>query len=378
MTQDYELDLEKEMDHLSSENEIEDTLEDYEQEEDDIEIDFKNATVKMNMLTNRAKRAEEITEDKWVKCNRENREMYEEFFATQKQLSKDTTIQYKTCLKQFFYYVYTDLVDKPLYRITKRDFMRFMASMQDRGLSSSAIGLRKSAVSSLCTYIENIVSEDDERYRNFRNITRGMPPIPKTQTYMKEPVSEEEYETMKKYFLQHKRYLPLAYLATLWGCGCRRSEAIQFKTEILDYPIPEGQNYIESHVVRGKGAGKEGKPLTYMIPLEVLKYWKLYVENRGFESKYIFARLENGQPKMISRQWSNRLCEGVLSKICGRRITNHNFKATIVTRLLEQGVDMAIVSKEIAHHNDMATTQKFYDLRKFEDKKKNIFNDIKI
>ena len=115
-----------------------------------------------------------------------------------------------------------------------------------------------------------------------------------------------------------------------------------------------------------------------MIPLEVLKYWKLYVENRGFESKYIFARLENGQPKMISRQWSNRLCEGVLSKICGRRITNHNFKATIVTRLLEQGVDMAIVSKEIAHHNDMATTQKFYDLRKFEDKKKNIFNDIKI
>lgn len=372
------LEIEAELNKLDSDEEIEDTLENYEDEEDDIEIDFKNATVKMNMLKDRAKRAEEITEEMWEKCNKENRMMYEEFFATQKQLSKDTCIQYKTCLKQFFYFVYSELVDKPLYKITKRDFMRFMAYMQDRGLSSSAIGLRKSAVSSLCTYIENIVADDDEKYKTFRNFTRGMPTIPKTQTYMKEPVSEEEYEMMKKYFLQHKKYLPLAYLVTLWGCGCRRSEAIQFRTEILDYEIPEGQNYVESHVVRGKGAGKEGKPLTYMIPLEVLKYWRLYVENRGFESEYIFARVENGEVSVISRQWSNRLCEKVLSKICGRRITNHNFKATIVTRLLEQGVDMAIVSKEIAHHNDISTTQSFYDLRKFEDKKKNIFNEIKI
>ena len=90
------------------------------------------------------------------------------------------------------------------------------------------------------------------------------------------------------------------------------------------------------------------------------------------------SRCENCNVSVISRQWSNRLGEKVLSKICGRRITNHNFKATIVTRLLEQGVDMAIVSKEIAHHNDISTTQSFYDLRKFEDKKKNIFNEIKI
>ena len=46
--------------------------------------------------------------------------------------------------------------------------------------------------------------------------------------------------------------------------------------------------------------------------------------------------------------------------------------------MLESGVDMAIVSKEIAHHNDIATTQSFYDLRKFEDKKKTIFDNMKI
>ena len=372
--------IEEELEDLEgSKDGVEEDYDEDQEEDEVLEIDFKNKTVKLNMLKKRAKKAPDITDDIWKLCNKENRAMYDEYFSTQKQLSEDTRTQYRTCLKQFFYFVYTDLNDKPLYKITKRDFMKFMAYLQDRELSSSAIGLRKSSVSSLCNYVENIVADDDENYATFRNFTRGMPPIPKTQTYSKEPVTLEEYELMKKYFLQHKKYLPLAYLVTLWGLGCRRSEAIQFKTEILDYEVPEGATYIMSHTVRGKGAGKDGKPLEYMIPLEVLDYWRLYVENRDFESDYIFARLnENGEPIKISRQWSNRLCERVLSKIVGRRITNHNFKATIVTRMLESGIDMAIVSKEIAHHNDVATTQSFYDLRKFEDKKKQIFDNMTI
>lgn len=370
--------IEEELEDLEGAKDgIEEDFDEDQEEDEVIEIDFKNKTVKLNMLKKRAKKAPDITEDIWKLCNKENRAMYDEYFSTQKQLSEDTRTQYRTCLKQFFYFVYTDLNDKPLYKITKRDFMKFMAYLQDRELSSSAIGLRKSSVSSLCNYVENIVAEDDENYATFRNFTRGMPPIPKTQTYSKEPVTLEEYELMKKYFYQHKKYLPLAYLATLWGLGCRRSEAIQFRTEILDYEIPEGAKYITSHVVRGKGAGRDGKPLEYEIPLDVLDYWRLYVENRGFESEYIFARMgDDGKPTVISRQWSNRLCERVLSKIIGRRITNHNFKATIVTRMLEAGKDMAVVSKYIAHHNDIATTQAFYDLRKFEDKKKDLFDDI--
>lgn len=373
-------DIEEELNDLEdAKDSIEEDFDEDQEEDEVIEIDFKNRTVKLNMLKKRAKKAPDITEEIWQLCNKENRDMYDEYFATQKQLSEDTRIQYRTCLKQFFYFVYTDLNDKPLYKITKRDFMKFMAYLQDRELSSSAIGLRKSCVSSLCNYVENIVADDDERYATFRNFTRGMPPIPKTQTYSKEPVTEEEYELMKKYFLQHKKYLPLAYLVTLWGLGCRRSEAIQFKTEILDYEVPEGAKHITSHMVRGKGKGRDGKPLEYEIPLDVLNYWRLYVENRGFESEYVFARLnENNEPTVISRQWSNRLCERVLSKIIGRRITNHNFKATIVTRMLEQGKDIAIVSKYIAHHEDVATTQSFYDLRKFEDKKKELFDDITI
>lgn len=370
--------IDQELEELENLVDQEDENEETEEEED-ICPEFKNQEVELNLLKARAQRAADVTPEKWKMCNKVNRDMYKEFFSTQKQLSADTRKQYQSCLKQFFYFVYTDLQNKPLYKITKRDFMKFLAYLQDRELSSAAIGLRKSAVSSLCNYIENIVADDDEDYATFRNFTRGMPPIPKTQTYSKEAITEQEYELMKKYFLYHKKFLPLAYIVTLWGTGCRRSEAIQFKTEILNYEIPEGAGYVTSHVVRGKGNGKSGKPITYMIPLEVLDYWRLYVETRDFESEYVFARLgPDGQPKPISRGWTNRLCESVLSKIIGRRVTNHNFKATVVTRMLEKGVDMAIVSKEIAHHNNIATTQSFYDLRKFEEKKKSIFEDFTI
>ena len=140
------------------------------------EIKLKDVEVKKNMLKARAKKADDITDEMFEKCNKENKEMYKEFFSVMKSLSAETAKQYRTCLKQFFYFVYTDLNDKPVYKITKRDFMRYLAAMQERGLSSSTIGLRKSAVSSLCNYIENIVADDDpETYGTFHNFTRGMP-----------------------------------------------------------------------------------------------------------------------------------------------------------------------------------------------------------
>lgn len=343
------------------------------------EKDDKKNEVQMHMLRERAEKAEDITDEMFLSCNKENRDLYKEYFAVMKTLSADTAKQYKTCLKQFFYFVYTDLKDKPIYKISKRDFMKYMAFMQERNLSSSAISLRKSAVSSLCNYIENIVADDDpDTYGTFHNFTRGLPALPKTQVYEKKFVTQEEYEIMKDYLLKHNKYLALAWLIGIYHIGCRRAELIQFKTELLDYPVVEGTNYIYSHLVRAKGRGVEGKQAKFMIPVEVLKYWKLWVDNRGYDSEYIFTSKIKGVIKPIGKNWGNRLCEEVLSPVLGRRITVHNFKASIVTRLLNEGVDMNIVSKEIAKHNDISTTQTFYDLRTFEDEKKDIFKNIKI
>ena len=313
----------------------------------------KESNIDLHMLKDKAVKLPEITnEDFKENCNSVNTSMYYEYFRNNRQLSPETQAQYQTCLRQFFWFVHTDLGDKPFYKITKRDFINYLGYMQDRGLSSSAINLRKSACSSFCNYIENIVADDMEECRNFRNFTRGMPKINKTQVYEKIPITKEEYEKIMKELEKRNHYLGMAWTATAFHVGCRRAELVQFKTEILDYPIKEGRSYVLSHVVRGKGSGIEGKPLKYMIPLEVLKYWKLWIEHRGYDSEYVFTTNITGSVEPIAKTWGNNFCHEVLSPILGRRINPHLFKASCVTYMLEQGKDMKLVSKYVAHHED--------------------------
>ena len=344
----------------------------------DIEIEevieeIKTQNIEKNMLREHAKKNNPITDNMWDKVNDESRELVEEYLEVSKQLSPQTQIQYNTCLKQFFYYVFEHLRDKPFYKISKRDFMKYMSYMQERGLSSSAIGLRKSAISSFCNYIENIVMDDVEEYKNFRNFTRGMPSIARNQVYNKVAITKDDYDIMMAELMKKQDYLGLAWVATAFNVASRRAEIIQFKTEILDYKIPDGQNYILSHVVRGKGKSVDGKPLKYMINEEALKYMRLWVQNRKHDSDYIFTTKYGGVIKPISTTWANDFCKNVLSPILGRRIHPHLFKASAISYLLEKGVDLKVVSKYIAMHEDTSTTSKFYDLRDFEEEKNNIF-----
>ena len=88
-------------------------------EVNETELNLKDREVKKNMLKDRAKKADDITDEMFEKCNKENRDMYKEYFSVMKSLSAETAKQYRTCLKQFFYFVYTELNDKPIYKITK-------------------------------------------------------------------------------------------------------------------------------------------------------------------------------------------------------------------------------------------------------------------
>lgn len=332
------------------------------------------AKINKNMLRPLAEKLHEITDKMWNTINSENRELVEEYLTVNSQLSDKTKSVYTSALRQFFWFVFEELKDKPFYKITKRDFLKYMSYLQERGLSSSAIGLRKSSVSSFCNYIENVVADDVEEYKNFRNFTRGMPAIAKNHVYDKVPIAYEEYEILMKELEKKEDYLGLAWVATAFNVGSRRAEIIQFKTEILDYPIQEGQNYIISNTVRGKGKSVDGKPLKFMIPVDVLKYMKLWVENRKYDSEYIFVTKYGGKVKPISANWANYFCKEILSPILNKRIHPHMFKASCITHLLEQGKDLKLISKYVAQHEDTATTSGFYDLRDFEEEKNSIFD----
>ena len=110
-----------------------------------------------------------------------------------------------------------------------------------------------------------------------------------------------------------------------------------------------------------------------MINREALKYVKLWLENRGYDHDHIFTVKHQGSPVPMSSSWADYFCTNTLSDILGRRINPHLFKASCVTYLLESGVKLELVSKYVAHHNDVSTTIQHYDLRDFEEEKNQIF-----
>jgi integrase len=331
--------------------------------------------IEMNMLRERALKLPEVTEAMFSQIRKEHRDLVHEYLDINKgTLSPKSLKQYKSGLYQFYFWVHEVLNDKPIEKISKRDFLRYISYLQNRGMSSSGIAFKKAAVSSLNNYIENIVSDDDPIYKSFRNFTRGLPSIPKNKVYNKVKISYEEYQLMMDTLREDENYLGMAWTATAFNAGARRAEIPQFKTEILSYPIPEGQSYIMSHIIRLKGKSVDGKREAYMVNTDALEYMKLWVEKRGYDHEYIFTTKYNGEIKPMSESWADDFCANVLTDILGRRINPHLFKASCVTYLLEvKKVDIALVSKFVAHHENVATTIAHYDLRDFAEEKNKIF-----
>jgi len=324
-----------------------------------------------NMLRDRAKGIDNVTDAMWEQVCEHNREMVQEYLDSNKHLSKQSIKQYTSALRIFFYYICTHLKNKPLYEVKKRDFIKYFSWLQEYNLSSSSLKFKKSSVSSLCNFIENIIAEDEEDYKNFRNFTTAIKDIPSNKVYSKVPITEVEYNILIEELLKRKNYLACAWVATSWNVGSRRNETVQFKAEIPDYNIKEGKNYVDSHIVYAKGRSG-GKPVNYMINKEALKYMKLWIEKRGYNHEYIFTTKYKGEINVASEGWSDDLCKNILSKILDRRINVHLFKSSCITNLLEKGVDIKTVSKYVAQHESTETTA-IYDLRDDTEAKDNIF-----
>lgn len=328
--------------------------------------------IEMNMLRERAVPLPEVTQEMFESCNPHNVMLVKQYLETSNTLSIDTLKQYKSALYQFTYYLKQNLMDKPFYKVKKFDFKRYMSYLVSRNMSSSGLKLKKSVVSAFCKkFIETFIVEEYEEYATFRNFTADVIDIPNNRTYNKLPITEEEYNLMMRTLADDENYMGAAWVATMWQVGCRRSECIQFKTEIVDYDAGD-KNYVLSHMVRGKGKGIDGKPIKYMIPLEVIEYIKRWLEVREYESDYIFTTKYGGEINKMSKGWANQFCTDVLSDIVGRRINVHLFKNSCVTYLLEKGVDIKLVSKYVAHHESTETTA-IYDLRDDESERDNIF-----
>ena len=331
-----------------------------------------------NMLRERAQKLEEVTEAQWSQVSKYNRDKVEEFLAESTQLSDKTLIQYKSALKIFYYWVHESLNDKKVYQIKKKDFMRFQNMLVRRGMSSSGIKLKRSSVSSMNKYLINFY-EDDEEFLTFRNFVEGVPNPVLSKTYEKVVLSKEEIDLICKTLQEAGQYQELAAFYMLYMAGCRRSELIQVRKEILSYEYVkdpksgELKNYYMTHNVRGKGKGELGEQYPLLFDDTVKKYLQMWMDERGEDDcEYIFVSKRQNQVSQINPSAVNYWFSDIISDIIGRRVNPHITRSSRSTHILESGLDIKKAQK-LLRHKDSSTTEKFYDLRQDKDDMGDVF-----
>lgn len=319
-----------------------------------------------------ANRSEDITEQEWLEVNEFNRNMVEDYLSNQTHLSNKSLTAYRSALRIFFVWVKSNLNNKKCIEIKKKEFLRYMNWLANRGFSESGIKFKKSSVSALNKFIENFYEDE---YPSFRNYVTSEMQVPKTgKVFEKEPLSPDEIDNLCKVLEERQEWQKLAYVKFTYSTGCRRAESRQLLKEVVNYEpkrkmvtiVDEDgkEQEVESlsyktHEIRCKGRSKVGKIRRLQFGQDVMDTLKKWLKERGEDDcPYMFVtKTKNGTVHQISEGTFNEWCIGEFSEIVGRRTTPHNFRRSRATNLVCYDHRALETAQKLLGHESSETTQ---------------------
>ena len=136
-----------------------------------------------------AQRSSDITDEMWQEVCQFNRDMVQEYLENQAELSIKTKKNYESGLRIFFYWVKDHLNNKSCLEIKKKEFVRYLNWLTNRGMSDSAIRFKKSCVSAFCNYIMMMYEDEYPTFRSF--VTSEMKVVKTGNVYEKVPLTPD-------------------------------------------------------------------------------------------------------------------------------------------------------------------------------------------
>lgn len=334
--------------------------------------------IEQNMLRDRAKKIDNVTDEEWEKVNSFNRELVEEFLFESVHLSQQSLKQYRSSLRLFYTWVENVLHGKPVYKIKKKEFMRYQNSLVRRGMSSSGIKFKRSAVSSMNNYLINFYEDSDE-FETFRNFVTGVPNPSPNRVYDKVALTVEEVKKIKEALMESEEYQILAAFSVMYASACRRSEFIQLKRDTTKLSELKNNNnepigVYKTSQVRGKGSGEQGTLFSLFLDQEAIDHIKLWIEQRGDDGcEYIFVSEIEGEVQQINTTTVNYWFTEIISDIVGRRVNPHIVRASRSTHLIKSHGGKLNHAQKLLNHKSSEVTANFYDLNEDEDEIEDMF-----
>lgn len=325
-----------------------------------------------------ATRSEEITDDIWNTVCDFNRNMVEEYLENQSDLSIKSKRAYESGLRIFFVWVKDHLNNKKCIDIKKKEFVKYLNWLTNRGLSDSAIKFKKSCVSAFCNYIMMMYEEEYNTFHSF--VTTEMKVVKTGYVHEKIPLTPDEYLALCEELEKREEWQKLAYLVFSYSTGCRRAEARQLLKEVVNYTPKEkiitvldedgterkvSSKSYQTHVIRCKGASVVGKPRRLKYGEDAMHWLVKWLEVRGDDDcPYMFViKTKDGSAHQVAEGTFNGWCSTLFTQIVGRRVHPHLFRESRATNLVVYEHKSPEVAQKLLGHNDVSTTKNHYIIR---------------
>lgn len=329
-----------------------------------------------------AKRSDDVTDEMWEQVNEFNRDMVKEFLEYKVELSEKSIVQYSSALRIFFWWVKENLKDKDCVDIKKKEFIRYLNWLTNRGLSDSAIKMKKSIVSSFCSYIMEYYEDEYPTFRSF--VSSSMKVVKTGYVHGKEPLTPEEIDDLCEKLEEMEEWQKLAWVKFSYSTGCRRAESRQLLKEVVNSEPDEKEitildedgkeqkaisKFYKTHTIRCKGPSKIGKPRVLKFDQDTMDTFKKWLEVRGEDDcPYMFVIKEkDSSTHQVGEQVFNDWCSGILTKLVGRRIHPHLFRESRATNLVVYEHKSSKVAQKLLGHESVETTEQHYIVRDSED-----------
>jgi len=302
---------------------------------------------------------EVYTPELWKKVSKKNKTLLNDFldYKTTSGKSPKTIEQYFQMIRLFFCWNYLNNDDTFFVDLKKRQFIKFFNYLvSDSGCSPNRVATIKSTLSSLSNYIEDIL---DDEYENYRNIVTKLE-IPVKQPVRKKTIlTDKQIEDCLEELLKRKKYQQACYLALAISSGARKAELLQFKhTWFTDENIMYGCMWRTPETIRTKGAGVQGKQLKKFTFINTFqKYFDAWMEYRkelGIENEYLFVvkSSETGEWSQAKAGTANRWCEQI-SEVIGTDFYSHCARHYYVTHMKSANLPNEVIISLVGWTSDM-------------------------
>lgn len=240
-----------------------------------------------------------VDEFSMMLIDEQNKQLQEDFlnYLSSVDRSEQTIMQYKNDLNIFFVWNLKNNNNKFFIDIKKREFVRFQAwCINTLGWSSKRVRRVKSCLSSLSNYIEDIL---DDEYEGYKNVVKKIESPSNDHVRDNTILLEEDIDKLLKYLIKNEQYEKACAIAICAFSGMRKSELTQMKMSFFndDHLVFDGALY-KTDKIRSKGRGKKGKQINKYIMVSVRPYieaWKNKRKELGIDIDDVFVVFDSSK-----------------------------------------------------------------------------------